>query len=213
MSLSEINSTIVSSIYKSRNILLEQLEERGFDVSNYSGFSIHEIHVMLQNKQLDMLLENENGHKVYVKYHLAKMLRKENIQNAVDELFNVEMVLQKETDQLLIVTKDEPNDTLMKTVNHLWNSEKAFVTLYYLKRLQFNILKHTLVPKHKILSEDEKKIMMEKYNVEHPQSQLPEISRFDPVAIAIGIRPGQVCKIERKSKVAMTTDYYRICKE
>ena len=39
----------------------------------------------------------------------------------------------------------------------------------------------------------------------------PDISRFDPVARAIGLRPGQVCHIVRPSKTAITADYYRIC--
>ncbi len=207
------NSTIVSSIYKARSILLEQLQKRGFDISNYSNFSIHEIHTMFSNEQLDMLLSNDKDHKVYVKFHLEKSLRKENIMNAVDELFNIEMILNKETDSLIIITKDEQNDTLIKSVNHIWNSEKAFVILYNIKRLQFNILDHVLVPNHIILDENEEKTLCEKYNIENKFLQLPEISRFDPVAIAIGIRPGQICKIERYSKTAIKTDYYRICKE
>ena len=42
-------------------------------------------------------------------------------------------------------------------------------------------------------------------------SQFPDISRFDPVAQAIGIRPGQVCEIIRPSKTAISAPYYRIC--
>ena len=42
-------------------------------------------------------------------------------------------------------------------------------------------------------------------------SEFPELSRFDPVAQAIGIRPGQVCKITRASKTAIEAPYYRIC--
>ena len=41
--------------------------------------------------------------------------------------------------------------------------------------------------------------------------QFPDISRFDPVAQVIGIRPGQVCEILRPSKTAITAPYYRIC--
>ena len=42
-------------------------------------------------------------------------------------------------------------------------------------------------------------------------TEFPELSRFDPVAQAIGIRPGQVCKITRSSKTAIEAPYYRIC--
>ena len=42
-------------------------------------------------------------------------------------------------------------------------------------------------------------------------NQLPEISRFDPVAQAIGMRPGNICEIIRPSKTAIYAPYYRIC--
>ena len=42
-------------------------------------------------------------------------------------------------------------------------------------------------------------------------SQLPEISRYDPVALVIGLRPGEVCKIIRPSPTAITTEYFRLC--
>ena len=43
-------------------------------------------------------------------------------------------------------------------------------------------------------------------------SQWPEISRFDPVAAAIGIKPGEVAEITRSSPTSLTTKYYRLCK-
>ena len=51
---------------------------------------------------------------------------------------------------------------------------------------------------------------MKKYNITD-KIQFPDISRFDPVARAIGLRPGQLCKITRYSKTAIETFYYRIC--
>ena len=79
-----------------------------------------------------------------------------------------------------------------------------------LKRLQFNILKHILVPPHRVLLESDVKQIMEKYNITD-KSQFPDISRFDPVARVIGKRPGQVCHIIRDSKTSIETNYYRIC--
>ena len=40
---------------------------------------------------------------------------------------------------------------------------------------------------------------------------MPEIGRFDPVAQAIGLRPGELCEIIRSSPTAITTKYYRFC--
>ena len=49
-----------------------------------------------------------------------------------------------------------------------------------------------------------------RYNIAH-STQFPDISRFDPVALAIGMRPGEVCEIIRPSKTSITGVYYRVC--
>ena len=51
---------------------------------------------------------------------------------------------------------------------------------------------------------------MKKYNI-MKDDEFPDIQRFDPVALAIGIRPGEVCEILRPSKTAVSAPYYRIC--
>jgi DNA-directed RNA polymerase subunit H (RpoH/RPB5) len=40
---------------------------------------------------------------------------------------------------------------------------------------------------------------------------LPEISRFDPQALAICLRPGDIVKFLRGSETAGTYNYYRVC--
>lgn len=211
MSSQTLKSTYISSLYKSRNILLEQLEERGFDVSNYTGFSIHEIHIMNQNNQLDMLLEDNDGKKIYVKYNLGGSISQNIMNDTIEQLFHLEGILNNETDELLFIAKDEPNDTMIKLLNHIWYSEKILVNVYNIKRLQYNILKHAFVPKHTILTKEETEKFIETYNIQDPITQIPEISRFDPVAIAIGLRPNQICKIIRPSVTSLETEFYRIC--
>jgi len=127
----------------------------------------------------------------------------------IDDLFILTETLTK-NDILFIIIKDEPNETMMNELKHIWESEGIFIVIENIKRLQFNILKHTLVPKHRVMLNGEIKEMMLKYNVTH-LSELPDISRFDPVARVIGIRPGQVCHILRPSKTAIETNYYRVC--
>jgi DNA-directed RNA polymerase subunit H (RpoH/RPB5) len=67
-----------------------------------------------------------------------------------------------------------------------------------------------LVPQHTLLSSEEVLKVMERYNITN-KVQFPDISRFDPVARAIGLRPGDVCHIIRPSKTAIEANYYRVC--
>ena len=161
---SQNTSSLISQIYNSRTILLELMKQQGYVSSEYDGFSINEVNTMKTNNQLDMILEKSIGEgegereeprKIYIKYYLAKALRPNNLQEMIDDLFTVEEVLTKK-DTLMIVVKDEINETLTNTVKHIWESEKIFIIIQPIKRLQFNILNHILVPPHRILSELEK---------------------------------------------------------
>ena len=67
-----------------------------------------------------------------------------------------------------------------------------------------------MVPPHRIMEEDEIKPLLKKYNISN-KDQLPEIDRFEPVAMLIGLRPGQIVEITRPSKIAISAKYYRLC--
>jgi DNA-directed RNA polymerase subunit H (RpoH/RPB5) len=209
-------SSLISSIYKSRNILLELMDSQGYNIYDNFEFSINEINAMFTNKQLDMILEKntenektKKKNKIYIRYYLVKTLRPQNIQEMIDDLFHVEEILTKE-DTLYIIVKDEPNETMIQLLKQIWEQDGIFIIIESLKRLQFNILQHILVPAHKIMSTAEVNIIKQRYNIMN-NNQFPELSRFDPVAKAIGIRPGEVCEIIRPSKTSIVSNYYRIC--
>ena len=179
-------------------------------MGNYNEFSINELHIMHNNKQIDMLVSNELGNKAYIKYYLGRSLRPQNIHDIIDDLFNLESILNKQ-DSLIIITKDKSSrDTLLAEVKQLWAENEIYINIIDIMSLQFNILEHEMVPKHIKLDEKEIEEVKKRYNI-IDNSQIPEISRFDPVAIAIGLRPGEICKIIRPSITAITGLYYRYC--
>ena len=223
-------NTDIISIYNSRQTILDVIKYSHMvnnvleNIYNYENFNINEVEAMAKNNQLDMLFKDDGSsisHNVYVKYMLNKTSnRVPAINELVEELFEIEGVLTKK-DTLMIIINDEPNDSLITKLCHLYDNRGIFVVVHNIARLQRNILKHTLVPKHTIVF-DEKwngpegsdktdlEIVKEKYNLKS-LSQLPEISRFDPVALLIELRPGQVCKIERHSITSVDSVYYRVC--
>jgi DNA-directed RNA polymerase subunit H (RpoH/RPB5) len=234
-------SKTIARLYNARKNLLDLLTVQGYDVEGYMNFGVNEVNAMFAHKQLDMLVETKSSSsssssdkskekakanankKVYVKFHLEKMLSAGHINDLVEDLYvlgsggemggmgisaNANDTVLTERDALIIVTKQE-----VKTMNQYLNQlflQGRFIILLSLDRLQFNILNHQYVPPHTILSKEEMDEMMKKYNVAD-KSQLPDISRYDPVALAIGMRPGDVCKIDRASKSAVHSTYYRVC--
>ncbi len=83
-------SSTTTALYKSRTNLLSLLKNQGFEIKDYEEFSVNDVHIMNNNKQLDMLLSSPEGtKKVYVKYHLGKTLRRENINDYQVEDFEL----------------------------------------------------------------------------------------------------------------------------
>lgn len=71
----------------------------------------------------------------------------------------------------------------------------------------FNIFKHYLVPRHEILSPEEKQALLERYRIE--PWKLPRIKASDPAVRLIGAKPGDIIKIVRRSPTAGESIYYR----
>lgn len=208
MSLSSNN---IMTIYNSRKTVLSQLEEQGYTIGDYDMFSINEIDAMYRTNQLDMLLtKKSDGKKAYVKYLIKiKQLRKDNLDQLVEDLYEVEQVLEKK-DTLIVIVNEEPNDTIVTKIKYLYDHSGMFIVMHNIRRLQYDLLQHELVPYARIMTPEEVEELKLQYHISSI-SQLPEISRFDPQALALGLRPGEVIKIERKSNTAMNYNYYRYC--
>ena len=210
------NGTRINKIYKSRSVLLEQLEERGYDIADYQHFSINEIDSMMANSQLDLLLTHKNkSKKIYIKYYFTakqstKQIKPQTLDDVIEDLYTIDEMLTKK-DTLVVVIDDEPNDTILAKVKYLYEHDHIFVIVHNINRLQTNILKHEMVPQMKVLTDDEVQEFKVRYHIKDVKIQLPEISRFDPQALVVGVRPGEVCKIDRSSITALQTDYYRVC--
>ena len=212
--MSSISSRIIS-IYNSRNTLLDQLEHQGYNVDDYLNFTMNEIDAMMSNDQLDMLLHHEKEEKkIYIRYYFtlkqsSKQIKKEALDGIIDDLYTIDQVLTKK-DTLVVIIDDEPNDTILTRLRYLYDHDNIFVVIHNIKRLQFNILEHNLVPLMDILNDKEETEFMKHHQIKD-KTQLPEISRFDPHALVVGVRPGNICRIQRTSMTSLMTDYYRVC--
>jgi len=68
--------------------------------------------------------------------------------------------------------------------------------------------KHFLVPKHSKASDAEVKKILEKFSIN--SVDLPKILKDDPAVAKLNLKSGDVVKIERDSKTAGQTIYYRV---
>lgn len=213
--MSEFDTANFKSLYKGRLNLINMLEQQNYNVDEYTGFKTNELYFMIKNSQLDMLLENKNNKKIYVKFFemcekKPKLLNKTAVDNMIEDLFLLEKILNK-NDTLMIISNNDLNDTMKLHIRHIWEDMSFNIVIVNIKNLQFNLLNHKYVPKHVILSDEEKNTFMNTYNIKN-DNNIPEISRFDPVSQILCMKPSEVCKILRPSKNAIEAPYWRICK-
>ena len=186
------------------------MTSQNYDTREHTGFSIHEINAMYINDGLDFMLKQpETGKQAYVKYWLTASLKQAKIQELTEELYTTDNVLNKR-DTLIIIVREEPNDTLKELLKLIYETEQIFIVVHHIKRLLFNILQHKLVPQCRILNTYEVDMVKRQYNITD-DIQFPKLSRFDPQALAICFRPGEVIELIRSSKTSCITKYYRIC--
>ena len=66
---------------------------------------------------------------------------------------------------------------------------------------------HDYVPKHEIMTKKDSLEVLEKYHCK--PTELPLIFVTDPAIIGLGVKPGDMIKITRKSATAGESLYYR----
>lgn len=208
--------SIVNKFFVSRQVILEMLEDRGWDTTDYQNYSIDEIDIMLKNisiknkdiSTLDILIKGENN-KILVKYVLTTKIRGSYISSLTESL--IDDVLE-EGDELIIIIMDKlTNDSVLESYFYnLYNKKKIFCQYFWIKKLTYNVTKHETVPKHEILTSEEINAVLQKYNITDV-NKFNFIKQNDAVAKYYGMKVGDVCKIIRKSETSGIYINYRLC--
>ena len=76
------------------------------------------------------------------------------------------------------------------------------------KKVDRRILKHELVPEHRVLSLEEAVRLLKSLGVR--PWQLPRISINDPIVQILGAKPGDIIEIKRKSPTGGVSYAYRV---
>jgi DNA-directed RNA polymerase I, II, and III subunit RPABC1 len=216
---------IAETIYRGRNVLLEMLESRGYDTTNYTNYNQDEINIMLnafsektrdssELGPLDIFVNHKtDGTRTYVKYRLDKFKVSKQLEQTIDDIFKNKL---EPKDTLILIMldrvhfKNPKENRIEEYVNKYFIKTKYFIQFFGLENLLFNISKHELVPKHEIINKDELKRIVADFNIEHLKN-FPTIRREDPMAKYIGLRPGQICRITYPSLASCEYTKYRLC--
>ena len=206
--------TVINDIATSRETIMRHMQYIGYETSKYENVGCHEIQIYCSQKHTDMLnMSFENSRnpaylgRVFVFYNVFHSAFRVNNMHDIVEQYKLQYALDNK-DTIVIINKDPPNDTIQKLLKQLFDRDGIFIVVHSIAHLLFVVHDHSYVPKHEVLTKDEHEKVIQKWKADN----LPVISRYDPVARAILLRPGSICRIERASKSTILEDYYyRYC--
>jgi len=200
-----MNFEIVDQIFRSRLVLLNILEEQGYDVAPFKKFSPTEIAVgaeslpalgFVAKSVADPLKTVQVVYANYARPRIEKFLTEE----IPEDDANTEVVF---------MILDLVGDAHHAIANKYWQQRKLKVRFFSVQILTFDPRMHMLVPKHEIVPSEEHKALLENLYVT-AKTQLPLIRyHADPIVRVLGAVPGDIIKITRPSPSSGTYVLYR----
>jgi|APSaa5957512493_1039668.scaffolds.fasta_scaffold76076_2 DNA-directed RNA polymerases I, II, and III subunit RPABC1 len=207
--------SLSKKLYVSRKIILEMLTHRNIEVEEYSNFSQEELDIMykanpkitFEMNPIDMVFPKSN---FTIKYVLQPKLRSKDVMKLIEDMIEENSIKEKSTIILIVRDTMKTEETIENFFESILKKNNIYVQMFDINKLLYNVTEHTLVPKHEIISTEEKEDLMSKYNLE-TEDQLPLIKKNDPVAKYHGMRVGNVCKITTHSETHGVYTKYRLC--
>jgi len=205
---------------RARNNIMEILEKRGFDVSPYMTESPEEVEKLMENPlQFTYYVTEDNEDIEDDKKRRCKVVFAKTIANATDIITDFHMGeghperLIPGRDEVLIIIFGTLSETGIKTSIAKSRSTGLQMDAIHIQHLQFNPLKHDLVPEYEIIplgSPYETEIMNS--IAIKKKKQFPLIRSDDIVSRLLGLRPEQMLLIRNKGPIGKHT-YIRVCSD
>lgn len=183
-------------ITNSIKTILEMLHDRNIDVSNINKDGYSEWITNNYNKNDFSIIFNNVKIVYFLPFQKFKIADIKKILE--DDETKYELVL--------LIVKEKISQNNIKILLSL----KIPIQIFDIKELQFNITHHVLVPKHTIINEQDIKKITEEFSIK-TKFQLPHILKSDPISKYLGLKNGDVVKINRISPTAGEYIIYRCC--
>jgi len=193
--------------------LKEMLIDRG---DNIDEFDEHEVDIERENFYIDKDIIEFNTSNTTIIFVLAKLLRKNFINELKEYEDNIDNFIVKYNNKLNIILIFN-NDTLstplinqLTKFDKLLQKKKGMLQYFQINNLLFNPTKHKLVPKHRKLNNEETIEIMDKYLIKS-KIQMPMIMHNDVIAKWLGLKQGEIVEITRYNENSGISYYYRCC--
>jgi len=216
--------SIEDIIIRSRNTLLDILEDRGYDSTPYRNIAPDQVIALAggTSRALDMMVKRkatvEPGavvapcDRAFVCYFLQVQDRvKARLGTFVRDIYEGDPETSPtKADDVIVILNEPYLEAFDKASLQMWQLQKARMTFFHIKQVVVHLGRHRDVPPHRRLTPEEGKARMERLHVTL-KSQLPLIKHHDVQARLMGLVPGDIIEVLRPSATAGVAPVLRIC--
>jgi DNA-directed RNA polymerase I, II, and III subunit RPABC1 len=194
----------------------DMLVDRGDDVLSFKEMLLS---LNKEDFETDKHVINVQTSKTSILYALSKNLRKTIINELKEKLKESDNISEFTNkyggkNNIIIVFNNESISTAVKSqlnkYDKIFQKNGGHLQYFSSQQLMFNPTKHEYVPKHTKLTEDEVKEFMKEY-LARSKMHMHVILQNDPIAKWIGLKHGDIVRIDRYNENSGESFSYRSC--
>ncbi|KAL9238348.1 hypothetical protein vseg_012781 [Gypsophila vaccaria] len=196
----------ITRLYRIQRTIMQMLNDRAYIVSDYElNMTKHQFvekygdYLKRDALSIQKTRRNDSSDQIFVFYPEEAKVGVKTIKNYTNIMKNENVT------RAILVVQTNLTPFAKTCISEI--ASKFHVEVFQEAELLVNIKEHVLVPEHQLLSDEEKKTLLQRYTVK--ETQLPRIQMNDPIARYYGLKRGQVVKIIRPSETAGRYITYR----
>lgn len=195
------------------NNVKEMLIDRNDNIDNLTNINIEDLNIpiVLYSENTCIIIALTSNAKKSIIDQLKQNKKTKDADEEVDVFKEFVDTYNKYINYIVIFDElTSADNKLLINFDKTLNKIDGLLSFFLYSDLHYNPTRHHLVDKHTKLTREEGKNLMAQYNIKSKLA-LPIILKSDPISRWLGIRPGDIVRIDRYNLNSGLTYYYRSC--